>query len=168
MDMLVGLLPIALFVGIFYFVMGRFIKKRSPATAENKTLPIQTSIPKAVRHWSNEDDETEVVGESKYHTAIAKIAGNAKGTHANKTCIAFLVPEKGNPYDKNAVMVMIEGVQVGYLSRTDAADFRERLKAEGIAGATTSCEAHIGWGGEGRDGKKLSYSVTLRVASYSD
>ncbi|WP_313075872.1 hypothetical protein [Melaminivora sp.] len=128
---------------------------------------LQLPALRAVRHWTD-DDETDVVGESHYHAAIAKVAGNTGGAHADKKCTAFLVPQDSNPHDKDAVMVVIDGHHVGHLSRSDASDFRERLKDEGIPGAVTSCGAHIGWGGRGREGKQLSYSIKLKVSMLSD
>ena len=41
--------------------------------------------------------------------------------------LAILLPEPDNPYDGNAIQVLVSGQLVGYLSRTDAASYRPGL-----------------------------------------
>lgn len=59
-------------------------------------------------------------------------------------CQAVLIAEPHNPYDPNAIMVIVEGLLVGYLSREDAvryAPVMSRLADKGLqAGA---CEAWV-------------------------
>jgi len=63
-----------------------------------------------------------VVGESQYQLALRLI----EEKHG-RICWAKLVPEPGNPFDRNAVMVEIDGHTVGYLSRAEAKRYQRRL-----------------------------------------
>jgi Ftsk gamma domain len=63
----------------------------------------------------------DVVGESFYQPALDEIAGGRTTEGCvNREHVAALVPEPQNPYDKQAVAVLIEGRLVGHLSREDA------------------------------------------------
>lgn len=70
-------------------------------------------------------DLIEVVGESFYREALRELA---RSHGAGRSLAATLVCDPANPYDRNAVKVMIEGQQVGHLPRELAA-----LVAEPIA-----------------------------------
>lgn len=39
----------------------------------------------------------------------------------------MLVPDPGNPYDRNAVAVFVRGLHVGYLERADAAQYHQPI-----------------------------------------
>ena len=62
-----------------------------------------------------------VVGESQYQPVLEQIAQRGR-IHWAK-----LVPEPGNAFDTNAVMVEIDGQTVGYLSRGEARRYQRRL-----------------------------------------
>ena len=81
-----------------------------------------------------------VVGESHYQDSLLQIIGEA----SKKRTAARLVPEKNNPYDKNAVAVMIDGLQVGHLDRHAAQSWRASLKRHRAAGAIATCKAEGG------------------------
>lgn len=76
-------------------------------------------------------EDLEVVGELRRQDALWRIVGGRQRAEVRvRTDIyAMLVPEVGNPYDANAVSVWIEGMQVGYLSRENAARYRPGLLA---------------------------------------
>jgi hypothetical protein len=61
----------------------------------------------------------EVVGESRYQTELRTIVDRV-----GRDVLAVLTPEPTNPYDPNAVAVMVNGVLVGYLPREIAPDFQ--------------------------------------------
>jgi hypothetical protein len=63
-----------------------------------------------------------VVGESQYQLALRLI----EKKHG-RICWAKLLPEPDNPFDRNAVMVEIDGHTVGYLSRAEAKRYQRRL-----------------------------------------
>lgn len=67
-------------------------------------------------------DDVEVSGESYRRAEIARIftgLGRPEGGVTMQT--AVLVPEPRNPYDKNAVKVMVRGQHVGYVPADDCA-----------------------------------------------
>lgn len=62
----------------------------------------------------------EVVGESYRKDAIDSLMDGSEWDHAIRMDKALLRPMPENEYDKNAVAVVIEGKQVGFLSRDNA------------------------------------------------
>jgi hypothetical protein len=62
-----------------------------------------------------------VVGESQYQMALRVFL------HRGRIHWAKLVPEPDNPFDRNAVLVEIDGHTVGYMSRADARRYQRRL-----------------------------------------
>jgi hypothetical protein len=89
----------------------------------------------------------DVVGESKYQGALAKICCGRTEDSQNLVVSATLVPEDDNSHDGQAVRVDIRGMTVGYLSRKNARQYRLRLKEAGHPGITATCSAVIvgGW-----------------------
>lgn len=75
--------------------------------------------------------ETDVVGESFYQSNLMSIAGPKTKDGYNLECKALLVPNPDNPHDPNAIKVMINGKQVGHLSREMAADYAKFLQQQG-------------------------------------
>jgi HIRAN domain len=74
----------------------------------------------------------EVVGESHYQDDLWHLAGGFSVDRVRCAVTAVLVPEPENEHDSNAVMVLVEGCLVGYLSREDAGTYLpglERLRA---------------------------------------
>jgi hypothetical protein len=106
----------------------------------------------------------EVVGESKYQDALSNICGGHCEEGHEHECLAELVPEPDNPYDPNAVAVLIEGEKVAYLSRFDAKRYLDELARLGHAGDRASCDAMIN-GGWDRGGREKGYfGVELDLA----
>lgn len=109
--------------------------------------------------------EAEVVGESKYQDALQKVAGEKDSDQKSHFCVALIVPEPSNPFDKNACAIFIDGMKVGYLPRLFAADYVSQLKANKLKKtAVLSVDAEIvgGWrrrGSEGNYGVKLDLKV---------
>ena len=96
----------------------------------------------------------DIVGESKYQSALETICGGRTDESQEKIVVATLVHEDDNPYDNKAIRVDIEGKTVGYLSREHARQYRKIIKEAGYPGITATCSAMIvgGWdrGGEDR------------------
>lgn len=101
------------------------------------------------------DIRVDVVGESHYQSAIRAACNWKSGTDTLFHCMAELIPEPTNPYDRNAIMVAIDGACVGYLSRQDAVTLgpavREAVEHQGsgmcravIAGRVDSDTANLG------------------------
>jgi hypothetical protein len=105
--------------------------------------------------------EFEVVGESFYQDALESICGGRTEESAEHECLAHLICEPENPYDRNAVAVVIDGQKVAHLSREAALAWQEQLRKRGLAGRTMTCDAVIvgGWDygarGRGHFGVKL-------------
>ncbi len=102
----------------------------------------------------------EVVGESKYQSALRKLARD------DADLTAHLIPEPLNPYDSNAVRIAINSLTVGYLARDDAEDFGRLLQERGLAGRVTSCSAWLTGGHELSNGEMASYGVELDLDPY--
>lgn len=66
----------------------------------------------------------EVVGESHYQDALRRLCGGKTEAGHHKPAVAVLSPEFDNPHDSNAISVSIDGRLVGYMSRTDAKNYR--------------------------------------------
>jgi hypothetical protein len=81
----------------------------------------------------------KVVGESFYEDNLYSLCGSAADHVRQFAKTAILTLEGDNPYDRNAIRVDVEGLQVGHLSREDAARFR-RVSGAGD-GARFSCPA---------------------------
>lgn len=101
------------------------------------------------------DIRVDVVGESHYQPAIRNACNWKAGIDTQFHCMAELIPEPTNPYDRNAIKVTIDGACVGYLSRQDAVRLggaiREAVKRQGsgmcravIAGHANSDTDNLG------------------------
>lgn len=75
--------------------------------------------------------EQEIVGESHYQDALERLAGGRSERGAHVEVRAELVLEDDNPYDGQAVAVMIGGEIVGHLDRGMARAVRAKLAAAG-------------------------------------
>lgn len=113
------------------------------------------------KHWATGGKVT-LIDDSSFTRNIQRIARPSFGGHANRICIANLIAEK-NELGKNVVSVFIDRLRVGSLTARDALSFHVVLQESGLLFAVTSCNAHIGGGGTGHEGKKLPYSITLDI-----
>jgi len=114
-------------------------------------------------HWSDERRfQLEVVGESRYQSAIRELAGKHGDSKAEVFLPALLLPDDHNPYEDKAVAVFLSGRMVGYLAPKDALAFRESLARQELSGKLTSTEGVVRGGGL-YEGKRLSYSVSLDI-----
>jgi rubrerythrin len=73
------------------------------------------------------NEPLEVVGESRYQGALWEIVGGVRSERVREAIVAVLMPEPTNPYDPDAIQVLVSGHVVGYLSREDAAAYRPGL-----------------------------------------
>jgi tetratricopeptide (TPR) repeat protein len=106
-----------------------------------------------------------VVGESQYQMTLRRLAGNRRERREEVLLRAWLLPEPHNPYDRNAVAVVLDDGQcVGYLAREFAGEFQPallELEAEGFA---CYCRAKL----VGGYGDKRSLGVVLDVRDPRD
>lgn len=114
------------------------------------------------KHWAR-GESLKVSDDGEHTKNISRIAGNTFGQSASRECVAFLVPEKGQDRFEMAVSVVVDGLRIGQLSRRDSIPFRAMLQGAGLGGQVTSCDAFIGGGGTGSDGKKQRYAISLDV-----
>ena len=121
----------------------------------------------AVKPPIHELQRVDIVGESNYQRELHALAGDPQRTeHGVSVWVcADLVPEPGNPYDKNAVACRVDGVTVGYLSRAQAVAYHAMLKKLGRPRhePIVDIEAEIRGGFRG-DGFNASYGLALYMA----
>ncbi len=103
----------------------------------------------------------DIVGESKYQSALEAICGGRTDESQEKIVVATLVHEDNNPYDNKAIRVDVESHTVGYLSREDARQYRKSLKAAGHPGITATCSAIIVGGWDRGDGDIGHFGVKI-------
>lgn len=94
---------------------------------------------------SNNFPSTEVVGESWREKQIAAAIGGKPRAdkEVELTLPAELVPEPDNPHDPNAISVRVRGHVVGYLSKEDAARYREPIHRIAASGHEATTKARI-------------------------
>jgi hypothetical protein len=108
-----------------------------------------------------EGEALNVVGESHYLEALAGLMARLRVDRRDREVMSVgrLTREPSNPYDGNAVRVDVQGRQVGYLSREDAADIQGWLQAAARAWPVFVL-ARLG-GGVEIDGQVGPIGVTL-------
>ena len=105
------------------------------------------------------DEPLDVVGESHYQEELWAIVGGRRRDLVREDVIAILLPQPDNPYDENAISIWVDLKLVGYLSRDDAALYREgllRLIAEND-NRPIALRAQIVGGGEIEDEDRPGY-----------
>lgn len=100
--------------------MGLFSKRRKDP------IPTQRSVEVTLLSGGQ---SLEVVGESYRQDALWSIVGGRTHEHVRQDVVAVLVPETANAHDPNAISIWINGLQVGFLGRLDAATYRPGLVA---------------------------------------
>jgi hypothetical protein len=86
--------------------------------------------------WSG-DYETSVAGSSFYEPAFDWLWEGIDGGDCSVTAVAELVPEPENPYDDNAVKVMVGPIQIGHLPADDAEGLVGKIKRRTTSGKPT-------------------------------
>lgn len=100
--------------------------KRGPSVEpDNLKLPSHIEVPapygRVKKGPMEHAVEVTIVGESHYQENIKAINQVAQG----QTFEFYLSPEYNNPFDKNAMGVMVAELQVGYISRDHAKQWRQ-------------------------------------------
>ena len=126
------------------------VSRAAPAPRERSAAPLPAGWPtgkditlKGFDLWGQTGwPNQEIVGENHRRDAVRDVFRAHGGRSGGETAAeAVLVPEPGNPYDRNAVRVDIDGKAVGYLPREDAAryaDVLQRMILAGLAPLTTA------------------------------
>lgn len=150
-------LPVVLILIAAGYLIWR-ITRRDPDRAPKASEP-------AGHIRGNREFDCEVVGESHYQKALERIAGGRSDDGAEHDCIAVLVPEPQNKHDRNAIRVDIDGMTVGYLSRSDARDLGKVLRGKGLGGAILTVNAMIVGGWDRGGGDRGHFGVRLDIPS---
>ena len=101
-----------------------------------------------------------IVGEQSYQNNLKKIAGPKEEESKFFECYAKVSSEPFNQYDKNAVKVEINGLLVGYLSKSEAAKLSSK-----VVNKTVPAVIDGGWKDEESTG---SYGVKLAINNVND
>jgi hypothetical protein len=117
----------------------------------------------AVRFTGSNSYATAVVGESHYQRHLRKLVGPRSAEGVRAKFIAFLVPEPDNQFDENAVMVLIDGDQVGYLMAENAIDFLSGMEEIERPGHVAAVDAVVSGGFQKKNGSWAHYGVWLDI-----
>lgn len=102
-----------------------------------------------------------VAGESHYQEALRTLTGNDGSEPVRREFQALLAAEPENPYDPNAVKVLIADRHVGYLPRAEAAAYGPMLERLARRGRRGACEALVS--GRGGASGAANIGVFLRL-----
>src|ERR1043166_7738211 len=88
----------------------------------------------------------EAVGTAEHQDELELIAGPRTESGVDHLCGALLVPDPKNPYDANAIAVVISSRVVGYIPSNIAPSLKYAMRVGGFIAA--GCAARIvgGWG----------------------
>lgn len=104
----------------------------------------------------------KVVGESNYQAALIAIAGRPTYNGRELYVDAVLELDDANPYDDQAVKVVINGRLVGYLSRAYAREFCRQRSLVGTE-RRFECKAVIRGGWDKSNGDVGMYGVCVEL-----
>lgn len=102
--------------------------------------------------------QQQIVGESHYQKQL-KFLASIYDDGIIETVDLFL--DDHNAHDPNAVSIVIDGEDVGYLSREDALKYRKKIKELGHPVAIGICTAKLTGGHQLRSGEQASHGITL-------
>jgi hypothetical protein len=109
----------------------------------------------------------EVMSVAFYEDNLERICGPRTDQGENRIVPARLVLEDTNPKDPEAVRVEVNDLQVGYLNRSFAHQYRQQLKQTGHPRAIGVCSAKITGGWKRKSGKRAGlYEVWLDIPEH--
>src|SRR5204862_194275 len=118
---------------------------------------VTTPGPLMQTQTSHRHNFMNVVGEAFHQDALQMLL-RTHGRHVS----AFIVPESDSPYDVNAVKIVIEGQDVGRLSRDVAKTFGPPLRVQRQP-MVVSAELHGGKAGKPSIGVVLDFSAVYAI-----
>ena len=127
--------------------------------------------PGPIEIWPGKDAG---VPRSAYQGSLEALAGGRTIDGAkNRDHTALLLPEPSNPYDKNAVRIVVvttkgDAAQIGYLSRDDALAYRPIIDRLARDGKVAACLASISGGWDRGSGDRGSFGVRLAIGRPDD
>lgn len=114
--------------------------------------------------WDPGHGRQQVVGEGHHKHELSRLANHyGGGLTGEARVVAVLVPEPTNPYDRNAVAVVIDEQLVGYIPSEDTAAYSVVLGPLAAAGTYLGVPARLWWGDDG----EFYASVTLHLPAAS-
>jgi len=122
----------------------------------------------ALRFPRSGEYSERIVGEASYQAAIERLAGGSPedGSSCDIPVTAELIWEDDNPADDEAIQVQVQGMVVGYLTRTSARLYRRWMATAGYQGRRAVCGARI-VGGRDRGPRGRGYfGVELDVPAF--
>ena len=127
--------------------------------------PTETDVPNEPIHLAPGDDfDFEIVGEANYQSALNDLCGGKCEEGHELEVTAQLCFQDDNPYDANAVVVLINRKIVGYIPRDKAPGIRAEILRLNPDERPVTCDAIVvgGWNRSGRD--QGHYGVRLSLA----
>ena len=108
----------------------------------------------------------EIVGEASYQRALDALCGGKCDKGQELEATAQLCFQEDNPHDANAVVVLIEGLVVGYVPRDLAPVLRAAILRWNPEERPVTCDALIVGGWRRDDSDEGHYGVKLSIAGY--
>jgi len=147
-------------MSLFTWLFGNRNSDEMGSASASLPIPYHSTSRARVK-WREGSFPMNAVGESNYQAALERIcAGHNRYGHELETD-ADLVREPSNPYDSNAIAVMISGNTVGYLPRDQASRVAAQMAEDGIGRA--ACRARIVGGWRTNQYDEGSFGVRLAV-----
>lgn len=131
----------------------------------------RAETPEPIHLEAGNSFEFEIVGEASYQEALNDLCGGKCNEGYDLPVVAQLCFHDDNPYDANAVVVLISGKIVGYIPRDLAPWIRSEILRINPHEQPITCDAKIvgGWdrghGDVGHYGVKLSIVKPLQAAA---
>jgi hypothetical protein len=142
---------------------------RTGAPVGPEHVPPLPHLPTRLIRSALESAVLEVVGESYRQDALNSISGGRTEYGPLRVDqVACLVPDPTNPYDPNAVAVMVEGLHVGYLSRADAVSWHPVTAWAASHGMLLAAEAAVIGGWDRGPGDQGSFGIILHIGTASE
>jgi hypothetical protein len=111
--------------------------------------------------------DVELVGESRHQEELLELVGGRRpygGVDA--TAVAELVLDPTNPFDSDAIEVLIDDRPVGYLRHEDAVSYRDEVLDSLDLHGFATCWAHIRGGWDRGHGDVGALGVTLELPEH--
>lgn len=90
---------------------------QTPPSPPRPDVRLQVDARRSQATLLDGEDDLRVAGTSHYQENLWRLAGKKSGgERAQRAVTALLVAEDANSYDRNAIAVWIDGLQVGHLS----------------------------------------------------
>lgn len=135
---------------MFGWLFARRERPRTQAGEQDMPGVTHSERPPAVYLATSKGDFRDIVDQSSFQEALARICGDRTDKSAEVDVNAVLRLERGNSPDAKAVAVVIERQKVGHLSSRDAVvmeqflHMQEASEAHCLGEIVRGCEPHTG------------------------